>query len=129
MCDVWGVMRDVQDLIFCKIWTLWVKGRPKTKTISVISDPFKDIPKFIQGGSRMYTIFCKASYIWAILKQSVPSEPHCIGKLKEGWSRKSPMLAASLHPHITKHNHTFGLILAHSPETRLFSNYGLVFCS
>ena len=29
MCEVWCVMCDVQDLIFCKIWTLWVKGRPK----------------------------------------------------------------------------------------------------
>ena len=29
LCDVWCVMCDVQDLFFCKILTLWVKGRPK----------------------------------------------------------------------------------------------------
>ena len=29
MCDVRCVMCDVPDLIFCKILTLWVKGRPK----------------------------------------------------------------------------------------------------
>ena len=29
MCDVWCMMCDVADLIFCKILTLWVKGRPK----------------------------------------------------------------------------------------------------
>ena len=34
MCDVWCKMCDVPDLIFCKIWTLWVKGRPKTPHLS-----------------------------------------------------------------------------------------------
>ena len=30
MRDVWCVMCDVTDLIFCKILTIWVKGSPKT---------------------------------------------------------------------------------------------------
>ena len=34
MCDVWCVMCDVPDLIFCKTLTLWVKGRPKTPNLS-----------------------------------------------------------------------------------------------
>ena len=29
LCDVWCVMCDVPGLFFCKILTLWVKGRPK----------------------------------------------------------------------------------------------------
>ena len=61
MCDVWCVMCDVPDLIFCKILTIWVKGRPK-HPIWVISDLFNEITKWIPGGSRMYTISCKASY-------------------------------------------------------------------
>ena len=30
----------------------------------MISDLFNDIPKLIPGGSHMYAISCKASYVW-----------------------------------------------------------------
>ena len=55
------VMRDVPELIFCNILTIWVKGRPKY-FIWVISYLLSDILKLIPGGSRMYTILWKASY-------------------------------------------------------------------
>ena len=61
MCDVWFMMCDVPDMIFCKILTLWVKGRPKIPPLGNFR-PLSDIPKLIPGGRRMYTISCKASY-------------------------------------------------------------------
>ena len=52
MQDVWCSRLD----FFCKISTL-------KYPIWVISDIFSDFPKLIPGGSRMYTISCKASKV------------------------------------------------------------------
>ena len=56
-CNAWCSRLD----FFCRILTPWVKGDLK-HPISVISNLCNDIPKLIPGGSRMYTISCKASY-------------------------------------------------------------------
>ena len=61
MCHVSCVMHDVLVLIFCKILTLLVKGRPTITNLGDI-DLLSDIPKLIPGGSRIYAISCKASY-------------------------------------------------------------------
>ena len=61
ICDVCYMICEVQDLIYCKILTPWVKGRPKYP-IWEISELLSDISKMISGGSCMYTISCKASY-------------------------------------------------------------------
>ena len=59
MCDAWCVM--LQTWFFVKSWLYESRGDQK-HTIWVISDLFNDIPKLIPGGSRMYTMSCKASY-------------------------------------------------------------------
>ena len=59
MCDAWCVM--FQIWFFVRSWLYESRGDQK-HPIWVISDLFNDIPKLIPGGSRMYTISCKASY-------------------------------------------------------------------
>ena len=57
LCIMGCVMRDVwcPSLAFCKILTLWIKGRPKIPPYEFFRR-FGDIPKLIQGGSHMYTM-------------------------------------------------------------------------
>ena len=61
MFDVWCVMRDVQDLNFVISW-LYESSWDQKYPICDISDILSDIPKLIQGGSRIYTLSYKASY-------------------------------------------------------------------
>ena len=60
MCDAWCVM--FQAWFFVR-YCLYESSGHQKHPIWVICDLFNDIPKLIQGGSHMYTISCKASYI------------------------------------------------------------------
>ena len=63
LCDVWCMMCDGRTYFFCKILTLWVKGRPKIPHLGSFR-PLSDIPKFTPGGSHIYTLFCRASLFY-----------------------------------------------------------------
>ena len=63
ICNMWCVMHDLWCSrldFFVRSWLYESRGDQK-HPIWVISDLFNDIPKLIPGGSRMYTISCKAS--------------------------------------------------------------------
>ena len=67
LCNMWCVMCDEWCVMFrtwfvVRYW-LYELRRDQKPPIQVISDHFNDIPKLIPGGSHMYTISCKASYI------------------------------------------------------------------
>ena len=73
-CNMWCVMGEMwcvmfQTWFFVRSWLYESKGNQK-HTISVFSYLFNDIPKFIPGGSRMYTIYCKASYDHIFINQT-----------------------------------------------------------
>ena len=58
LCNTWCVI--FQTWFFVRSGLYESRGDQK-HPISVISDLFNDIPNLIPGGSRMYTISCKAS--------------------------------------------------------------------
>ena len=73
ICDVWCVMRNVwcSRLDFF-VWSILYETRGDQRDpIWEISDLFNDIPKLIPGGSSMYTISCKASYISVPQQQNI----------------------------------------------------------
>ena len=53
MCDVWCMMCDVPDLIFCKILTIWVKG----KTKNIPSEWFLAFLMIFQNQSQLAVIY------------------------------------------------------------------------
>ena len=61
---VWCVMHDVwcARLFFCNFLTLWVKGGPIIPHL-VSFRPFECYSKIYPGGSHMYTLSYKVSYI------------------------------------------------------------------
>ena len=61
---MWCVM--FRSWFFVRSWLYELRGDQK-HPIWVISDLFNDIPKSIPGGSCMYTISCKASYLYNVL--------------------------------------------------------------
>ena len=73
MCDVWCLIRDVPDLKFWKIQTLWVKERPTITHISSFKDFFCIIKNGRLGGNCFYTVSCKISYARIALKKYVKS--------------------------------------------------------
>ena len=71
MCDARCVM--FQTWFFVRSWLYESRGDQKYP-IWVISDLLSDIPKLIPGGSRMYTISCKASHT---NKKQIGNPLHC----------------------------------------------------
>ena len=64
LCDVWCLMCDVPGLFFVRYLLFESRGNQKYP-IWVVLGLLSDIQKVTPGGSHMYTLSCKSSYIKA----------------------------------------------------------------